>query len=185
MNSLKHIFDNVFKRKSSDEHSFRIFVNTYQDKVFRFISLFVKDSHVCEELMSDVFFSLWNKREQLEEVENLESYVFIIAKNKALNFLRKKKMELSNINDVDIDLFYNTTTNPESIYISQETIVALNKAIEELPTKTKLAFLMIRENEMKYKDAAEVLGVSVKTLEKQVAAAVAKLKEALQNNKDL
>lgn len=94
-------------------------------------------------------------------------------------------MELSNINDVDIDLFYNTTTNPESIYISQETIVALNKAIEELPTKTKLAFLMIRENEMKYKDAAEVLGVSVKTLEKQVAAAVAKLKEALQNNKDL
>lgn len=179
MNQLKHIFGSVFKRRSADEHSFRIFVNTYQDKVFRLISLFIKDKHECEELVSDVFFSLWVKREELGEVDDLESYVFIMARNKAFNFLRKKKMEITDIDEVNIDLFYNTHTNPESIYINQETVAALNRAIDDLPNKTKMAFLLIRENGMKYKEAADILGVSVKTLEKQVAFAVSKLKEKL------
>ena len=179
MNSLKHIFDNVFKRKSGDEHSFRIFVNAYQEKVFRFISLFVKDEQVCEELVSDVFYALWTKRDELGDVDNLESYVFIIAKNKAFNFLRKNKIDVTDIDGINIDLFHNTDTTPESIYINQEAIASLNKAIEELPNKTKMAFLLIREQGLKYKEAADILGVSVKTIEKQVAFAIAKLKEKL------
>ncbi|WP_353135883.1 sigma-70 family RNA polymerase sigma factor [Pseudopedobacter sp.] len=185
MNSLKNIFDNVFKRKSTDEHSFRIFVNAYQEKVFRFISLFVKDELVCEELVSDVFYTLWTKRDELADIDNLESYVFITAKNKAFNFLRKNKIELTDIDEVNIDLFHNTETNPESIYIDRETIASLNKAIEELPSKTKLAFLLIREQGMKYKEAADILGVSVKTIEKQVAFAVARLKKVLQKGDGL
>ena len=179
MNQLKHIFAGVFKRRANDEHSFRIFVNTYQDKVFRLISLFVKNEQECEELVSDVFLSLWNNREQLADVENIESYIFIIAKNKALNSLRKKKIDVNDIDDINIDIFHHTHTTPESIYIDQEAVEGLNKIIEELPSKTKMAFLLVRENGMKYKDAAEILGVSVKTLEKQVATAVAKLKEKL------
>lgn len=179
MSSIKPIFDNVFRRKSNEEHSFRIFVNTYQEKVFRLILLFVKDKEVCEELVSDVFFSLWQNRDQISEVENLDNYVFIIAKNKALNYLRKKKIDVTDIDQVDVDLFHNTTTNPESIFINQETTNTLNRAIESLPNKTKISFLLIRENGMKYKDAAEILGVSVKTIEKQVASAIMKLKEVL------
>ncbi len=179
MNQLKHIFTGVFKRKSNDEHSFRIFINTYQEKVFRLISLFVRNEQECEELVSDVFLSLWNNREQLSEVENIESYIFITAKNKALNFLRKKKIEVTDIDNINVDIFHHTHTTPESIYIDQETLAALDKIIEELPNKTKMAFLLVRENGMKYRDAADILGVSVKTLEKQVATAIAKLKEKL------
>jgi len=78
-----------------------------------------------------------------------------------------------------VDAFHNTNTTPESIYISQEEVEKLNAAINELPQKTKMAFQLVRENKLKYKDAAEILGVSIKTIEKQVAAAVAKLKEKL------
>ncbi len=179
MNRLKHIFADVFKRKFNDEHSFRIFVNTYQEKIFRLISLFVRNEQECEELVSDVFLSLWNNRDQLSEIENMESYIFITAKNKALNFLRKKKIEITDIDDITVDIFHHTRTTPESIYIDQETVAMLNEIIDELPNKTKMAFLLVRENGMKYKDAADILGVSVKTLEKQVATAVARLKEKL------
>lgn len=179
MSPLKHIFTGVFKRRSNDEHSFRIFVNTYQEKIFRLISLFVKDEQECEELVSDVFVSLWTKREQLKEVDDIESYIFIIAKNKALNFLRKKRLELTDIDNIPIEIFHHTDTTPESIYIDREAVASLNQIIESLPNKTKMAFMLVRENGMKYKDAAAILGVSVKTLEKQVASAVAKLKEAL------
>ncbi|MCE5174310.1 MAG: sigma-70 family RNA polymerase sigma factor [Bacteroidales bacterium] len=161
------------------ERAFRMIVNAYQEKVIRFISLFVSNRLECEELASDVFISLWGNKENLSDISDLENYIFIVAKNKALNHLRKGKTELINLDAFQVDAFYNTRTTPESIYISQEEVESLNAAINELPQKTKMAFLLVRENKMKYKDAAEVLGVSVKTIEKQVAAAVAKLKERL------
>ncbi len=161
------------------ERAFRMIVNAYQDKVIRFISLFVSSRLECEELASDVFISLWKNKENLAGISDLDNYIFIVAKNKALNHLRKGKAELVDLDTYQVDVFHNTETTPESIYISQEEVEKLNAAINELPQKTKMAFTLVRENKLKYKDAAEILGVSIKTIEKQVAAAVAKLKERL------
>ena len=69
------------------EHSFRLIVHFYQDKVIRFISLFVQNSQECEELASDVFLSLWKNQQKLEEIEDLDSYIFIMYKIIALNHL--------------------------------------------------------------------------------------------------
>lgn len=161
------------------ERAFRMIVNAYQEKVIRFISLFVSNRLECEELASDVFVSLWKNKENLSDVSDLDNYIFIIAKNKALNHLRKGKTELVDLDILHVDAFHNTDTTPESIYISQEEVEKLNAAINELPQKTKMAFQLVRENKMKYKDAADILGVSIKTIEKQVAAAVTKLRERL------
>lgn len=163
----------------NSERAFRVLVHTYENKVIRFISLFVQNDQECEELASDVFVSLWTNRRKLADIEDLDSYIFITAKNKALNHLRSEKIELVDLEASYVDAFHNTETTPESIYITQETVEKLNSAINELPQKTKLAFYLVREDKMKYKEAAEVLGVSIKTIEKQVASAVAKLKERL------
>ncbi|MEA4936906.1 MAG: RNA polymerase sigma-70 factor [Paludibacter sp.] len=161
------------------ERAFRLLVHAYQDKVYRFISLFVFNEQECEELASDVFLSLWNNRDKLAEVENLDSYIFIIAKNRALNHLRKEKTDLIDLDKIQLDVFHHTQSTPESIFIDKETVDELNAVINQLPHKTKLAFHLVREDKMKYKDAAEILGVSIKTVEKQVASAVAKLREKL------
>jgi RNA polymerase sigma-70 factor (ECF subfamily) len=163
----------------NSERAFRVIVHAYQDKVIRFISLFVQNSLECEELASDVFLSLWTNRQKLADVDDFDSYIFVMAKNRALNHLRKGKVELIDLESFQVDAFHNTETTPESIYISQEEVEMLNAAINELPHKTKMAFHLVREDKMKYKDAANILGVSIKTIEKQVAAAVAKLKERL------
>ena len=163
------------------EHEFEYVVHAYEEKVIRFISLFVINEQECEELASDVFVSLWINRLKLADIEDLNSYIFIVAKNKALNHLRNRKIDLVDLDTFQVDAFKNTETTPESIYITHETVEALNSAINELPQKTKLAFHLVREDKMKYKEAAVVLGVSIKTIEKQVASAVAKLKEKLSN----
>ena len=167
----------------NSERAFRIIVHAYQDKVIRFISLFVSNSQECEELASDIFISLWTNRHKLSDVDDLDSYIFVMAKNRALNHLRKGKTELVDLDSFQVDAFHNTETTPESIYISQEEVAVLNAAINELPQKTKMAFHLVRENKMKYKDAADILGVSIKTIEKQVATAVAKLKERLSDKR--
>lgn len=174
MNRIKELLTG-----ENSERTFKVIVHAYEYKVIRFISLFVQNNQECEELASDVFISLWTNRYKLADIEDLDSYIFIIAKNKALNHLRRDKTKLIDLDSFQIDAFHNTETTPESIYITQETVEALNSAINELPQKTKIAFHLVREDKMKYKEAAEIMGVSIKTIEKQVASAVAKLKEKL------
>jgi RNA polymerase sigma-70 factor (ECF subfamily) len=174
MNGIKELLVSEYS-----ERAFRVIVHAYQDKVIRFISLFVQNSQECEELASDVFVSLWSSKDKLIDVTDLDSYIFVMAKNRALNHLRKRKADFVDLDYIQADAFHNTETTPESIYISQEEVETLNAAINELPQKTKMAFHLVREDKMKYKDAADILGVSIKTIEKQVASAVEKLKERL------
>ena len=77
------------------------------------------------------------------------------------------------------DLFFQTDTTPEEDFISKETVNSLNNAINSLPDKCKMAFKLVREDKMKYKDAAQVLDISVKTLEAHITTAVKKIREAL------
>jgi RNA polymerase sigma-70 factor (ECF subfamily) len=165
------------------EKMFRFFVNNNREKVIRFISLFVTDRLSCEELASDVFISIWLKGEKLPDLEAIDNHMFTVARNKALNYLRDEKKETVDLDFDTIDIFHYTETTPESIYISKETVMELNKAINELPHCTKPAFTPVREQKKSYKEAAEILSVSVKTIEKQIAAAVEKLKEKLRKEK--
>lgn len=137
--------------------------------------MYVKSSQIAEELVSDVFFALWENRKQLVEITNFDAYIYRIAKFRVLKYLRDDKTLTVDLDEVPIELFAFTETTPEDDYISRELIDALNEAIEQLPTKSKLAFKLVREDGMKYKDAAEHLGISVKTLEAQLTYAMKKI----------
>jgi RNA polymerase sigma-70 factor (ECF subfamily) len=143
----------------------------------------VNDRFACEEIASDVFVTVWLHRDALLEICNLDNYLFIIARNKALNHLRSQNLTMVDLDSISADAFCFTDTTPESVYISKETAAELNQAINELPTRTKLAFLLIREHKKSYREAAEIMAVSIKTIEKQVASAVEKLKEKLKFRK--
>jgi len=144
--------------------------------------MFVKSTEVAEELVSDVFFTIWKNREMLSEIENFESYLYKIAKFKSLNYLRELKVNITDLDSVTIDLYQSTTTTPEDDYLSQELISMINNAIEQLPTKCKLAFKLVREDNMKYKDAADHLGISVKTLEVHLSNAMKKIRSIIEKN---
>ena len=137
--------------------------------------MYVKSSQIAEELVSDVFFALWENRKQLVEMTNCDAYIYRIAKFRVLKYLRDNKTLTVDLDEVPIELFAFTETTPEDDYISRELIDTLNEAIEQLPTKSKLAFKLVREDGMKYKDAAEHLGISVKTLEAQLTYAMKKI----------
>ena len=137
--------------------------------------MYVKSSQIAEELVSDVFFALWENRKQLVEITNFDAYIYRIAKFRVLKYLRDNKTLTVDLDEVPIELFAFTETTPEDDYISRELIDALNEAIEQLPTKSKLAFKLVREDGMKYKDAAEHLVISVKTLEAQLTYAMKKI----------
>lgn len=158
------------------EHSLKLLYIRYHRAMYRYLFVFVKSEEVAKELTSDVFIAIWENRKQLTEIENFNGYIYKIAKFKALNYLRDIKLETMDVEDANLDLFFQTRTTPENEYISKETVSLINAAIEELPPKCKLVFKLIREDNMKYRDVAEHLGVSIKTVENHLAAAIKKMR---------
>lgn len=151
----------------------------YYHPIVRYISFYVKSEPDVQELVSDVFLAVWENRKELPVINNFNSYVYRIAKYKALNWLRGQKMIHVDLDNIPIEIFANTHTTPEDDYISEETVSNINAAIEELPNKCKIAFKLVREDNMKYLDAAEILGISVKTLENHITVAVKKIRSRL------
>ena len=151
----------------------------YRERIHRYVLLYVKSNEVARELVSDVFVALWENRKYIPEVSNLDAYTYRIAKFKALNYLRVKSISPVDLDGMDIDLFAHTKVTPEDQLISNETIEALNNAVSQLPAKCKIAFKLVREDGMKYKDAAQHLGISVKTLEAHLSTAVKRIRTIL------
>lgn len=159
----------------SSEPAFKSLYYAYCDRMMRYLVMYVKSSQIAEELVSDVFFALWENRKQLMEINDFDAYIYRIAKFRVLNYMRDTKYLTVDLDEIQLDLFALTETTPEDDYISREMIDAVNNAIEQLPPKSKLAFKLVREDGMKYKEAAEHLGVSVKTLEAQLTFAMKKI----------
>lgn len=155
---------------------------TYFGPLMRFTSIYVSSPAEAEEVVSDTFLVIWNNRKQLPGITNFNSYIYTIAQHKAISFYRKQHIEQVSLDEIPIALFSSTETTPEEELIRQEKINRLNQAIDSLPPKCKMVFKLVREDKLKYKEAAAILDISVKTLEAHLANAVRKLREMLDDD---
>ena len=169
---------NELARNSSQKALQELYIMYYR-KLFRYVGFYVRDEEVVAEIVSDVFFAIWEKRVELTDVRNFNAFIYRIAKYKALNYLRGRNLNTIDINDIPFDLFAGTTSSPEDNLISSETVENINNAIEQLPSKCKLAFKLVREDGMSYKEASELWAISTKTLEVHIYRAVRKIREIL------
>ncbi|MBS1669315.1 MAG: sigma-70 family RNA polymerase sigma factor [Bacteroidetes bacterium] len=146
--------------------------------LFRLIFSIVKQHEIAEELTNDVFVQIWKSREKMNGVENPKSYLFVCAKNQAFSYLRSVKKQVVCIDDLD-QFELQVERSPEDLFISSEMLSRLNAEIDRLPVKCKLVFLLVKEYNLKYREAAEVLGISQKTVEAQMSIAIRKLSQSI------
>ncbi len=171
-----YLYDLIYK---DSEQALKHLYLHYFAKLLRYVSIYVHSTGEAEEIISDTFLAIWENRKTLL-VDNFESYLYSIARNKSISTIRRySRLNTVELEENYIDLFVHTSTTPEDDLISQEQINEINKAINTLPDKCKEAFKLIREEKMKYKEAAAILGISVKTLEAHLTLAMKKLREVL------
>ena len=161
--------------KFDDQQAYKeLFVELY-GYLYHFAWSFVRSKELSEEIVSDVFIKIWEKRKQLSEVENLKVYLYVATKNISLNYLdRKKRNDFSDIEDISASLI-SDYSDPEQLLITSDMMLLIQKAILQLPPKCRLIFKLVKEDRMRYKEVAEVLHISVKTVENQLAIAVKKI----------
>jgi RNA polymerase sigma-70 factor (ECF subfamily) len=139
-------------------------------------SLCILHSHEeAEEVAGDVMIILWNQRKTLIQINNVHVYALVIAKNLSLNVLKKNsKNKTTSLDDTDISFFFDSSS-PEQIIIDNELKMRLENAIQSLPPKCQLVFKLAKENNLSYKEIAEILSISVKTVDAHLVAATQKL----------
>ena len=135
------------------------------------------DLSIAENLIQDVFVTVWEKRATLNPDRSIKSYLYTATKNRALKHLRHE--EVKRKNKGKIDLYSVAPYTPEDLISHAETAASIGQAIETLPEKCRLIFKMNRFDHLTYAEIAEVLEVSVKTVEAQMGRALHALRHAL------
>ncbi len=138
---------------------------------------FLKDQDECEEVVQNLFLKIWEKRESIEITTSLRSYLFGSARNSCLNWLKHRKIQQEYQKAVERDEA--TDDSYGSYFLEVGLLDKIEEAISRLPERRKEIFLLNREKGMKYREIADLLGLSVKTVETQMGQALKSLRESL------
>jgi len=165
--------DKIKKRISkSDEPAFRELFNYYYPRLLNYAFVIVKNHESAEDIVLEVLHSIWVRRGKLNEIDRFENYLYVCTKNKTLDFHRLNT-NLLNVSFSEPHYEeYITHQSPEKQLINKELFDIIDNAILDLPEKTRLVYRLIKEDGLKYQEAADLLGVSVKTINNQLLSAV-------------
>lgn len=184
---MKNIAENIVidKLRQGDEETFIALFRHYYLDLCAYSRRYVGRVDIAEEIVSDTFFRLWEKHKTLVITESVKGYLFQAICNNSLNFLRKLKNE-TKIEDYFADNSYEniSTENssfdmPEQSLVMEEVNEKIEQAINQLPPQQQKAFKLKRFENKKNKEIAEIMGISVKTVEMHLSKAMLFLRASL------
>lgn len=139
-----------------------------------YCKLFIHDQAQANDLVQECFVRLWEKRSTISPNQSVESLLFVMLRNRCLNYLRDQKNEvidksMSAIGENELQHLYQLDfTGREEKTLEESLIEAIRKSVDNLPEKRKLVFIKTKIEGKKNKDVAEELGISVKAVEKHL-----------------
>jgi RNA polymerase sigma-70 factor (family 1) len=147
-----------------------------------FARIITRNRESSEEIVNDVLIKVWDRREEVVHIEKLPSYLYKAVRNASLNYLSKKgrtaDFSFEQVSEFNLPVYDST---PESELITREMMGDFMKAVNELPAQCKLIFKLAREEGLKYREIAELLHLSEKTVEHQISIAIKKIAEVIQS----
>ncbi len=162
--------------RKGDSAALELLFKKFFNPLARFSFGYVKDQDAAKDIVQEVFYQIWNKREELPETTNLSAYLFTAIRNRSLNVLS----QVNNRQDILVERergradFY-TDTRVETKELSQK----IERAIDALPEKCREVFLLSRYENKSYKEIAEILDISIKTVENHMGKALSVLRAKL------
>ena len=175
--------EKVIAVKYGDHQAFVELYNDYWGQVYDFSRLYISRVADAEEIVQDVIVKLWESRHLLKEDESFKGFLFIITRNIVFSRNRKKVNEnlfkTSVLSAFGNESNYNSNSVEEE-YCASQLAVFIDKLIGSLPEQQKRCFLLSREENLSYKEIAERLGISPKTVEIHMGKALKFLKNSIE-----
>lgn len=178
----KDLTDLVARIQADDVGAFEEVFRAFHAPLCEVVDSYVRSQPVAEDIVQDLFFVVWLKRRTLTRLA-LRPYLFAAARNQALRHLRHaavvRRWSFRATLDSSLDSSPSPPTQPDHDVEARETADTLRAAVDELPPRSRLAFVLRSEHEMSYADVADAMGISVKGVEKLISIAKSRLRQRL------
>jgi RNA polymerase sigma-70 factor (family 1) len=156
--------------------SFKRLYLLYYHKMFSLAKSLVKSEEVAEELTNDLFLNLWMQRDRLLQIGNFTFYCYTAIKNRCLTYLSKPQVKKVDIDDIELTIADSSATGEDQL-ICQDLAKVIDSSLKALPGQCRLVFKLLREDGLKYREVAELLDISIKTVEYHMGNALKRLAE--------
>jgi RNA polymerase sigma-70 factor (family 1) len=168
-----------------DEKALSTLYGLYARRLLHFARLITRSQESSEEVVEDVFVKLWTQRQKIMEIENLAVYLYVAVKNTALNTISQKARQLihASFDDLGVEINLSSWSDPYNLLVTSELLQRMQQVVNALPPRCRMIFKLVREDGLRHREVAEVLNISIHTVDAQMAIAIKKICEALQVNR--
>lgn len=157
-----------------DEHAFKALFFAFYVQLTRLATAITGAKEPAEEIVADVFTNLWKNRASAAEIADIQLYLYVSVKNNCIHYLKKhQKQQWQSLDTLQLeqDWYYQESDRLEVKELENQ----IRTAVASLPPRARLIFQMAKEDKLPYKHIADLLGISVKTVDNQLAIALKKL----------
>lgn len=163
---------------NDDPVAFELLFRQYQHKIYAFANSLVPTTQDAEEIVQNVFISIWNQRKRLNISTSFNSYLHGIVRHMVYEFIQKKIQHESYVE-------YYLKQNQENAFITEEEVLfreleeELQRLIQELPERRREIFILSRFEGLSYKEISIKLGISENTVDTQIRHALTFLRHKI------
>ena len=161
-----------------DETAFEQVFKSHFKRLHAYAFTILRDEMEAEEMVQQVFFKLWERNENLSLTGSVSAYLYRAVHNESLNYIKHQKVRSSHQLHIAYSM-KNEVEHPAKKILTGELEKKIHSALSELPEQCRTIFQMSRFDELKYREIADKLGISVKTVENQMGKALKLMRDKL------
>jgi RNA polymerase sigma-70 factor (ECF subfamily) len=166
--------------KKNDEKAFKILFDRYYKKLLDYAFTFTGDLQEAEDIVQQTFITLWTNRKKIDAQKSIKSYLYRITHNTYIDTYRKQKHKESFFDEIKERALRDRINGDDEII--EQRILKLKVVIDSLPDKCKEVLQMNKFQGLKYKEIADQLNISVKTVEAHMNTAFKKIRIAFKGD---
>ena len=163
--------------RNSDPKAFETIFFEYFDRIKRFISMLLSSDSEGEELAQDIFVKIWVNRTSFNPDRSVNAYMYTIARNAALNHIKRKKLFTNYA--YGVDLSEKDSDTEATVYLREMTLL-IDMVLDKMPRQRAEIYRQSRRSGKSNAGIAELLGVSKKTVDNQLSLALKEVRELVE-----
>lgn len=169
----------LLRLQQGDKEAFAVFFNQYKDKLYAFLVGIIRSEDQAYDLLQDLFLKVWQNREALADVDNINAYLYSIARNSAFDNLRRFSKETLILEELAQSGRTALDPTPADILIEKELGERIAAAVKRLSPQQQKVYVLRKEKGLQYEEIAQLLDLSVSTIKNHMKRALENLRKII------
>ncbi len=165
------------KLRAGDHHAYDIVFLQYKTQINLFLQKLTRSKDVADDITQDVFINLWVKREQIDESRNIRNFLYVIARNAAINHFKREQVRKNTY--AELSNGYGLDSAPDEMLIANEMGILAEITVDNMPRQRKTVYMLSRNEGLSHKEISQKLGISEESVRSHISLALRKIRDAV------